>query len=50
LWRGVHESGKHYPQNSLVTRSGGLWISTAATSETPGDGPTAWRLAIKSPR
>jgi hypothetical protein len=43
---GVHEAGKHYDPCVLVTRAGGLWLSTCETTQTPGQGPH-WRLIVK---
>jgi hypothetical protein len=46
-FRGVHESGRSYPRNSLVVKRGGLWVATADTTATPGTGAD-WQLAVKS--
>ena len=37
-----------YSAGDAVTHSGGLWIAKAATRDRPGQGATAWRLAVKS--
>jgi len=44
---GVHEAGRSYATGSLCTRSGSLWCATTDTSDTPGDGATAWVLIVK---
>ena len=40
-YEGIFESGKMCGQGSLVTRSGGLWLATANTDDTPGGATTA---------
>ncbi|HXG70043.1 MAG TPA: hypothetical protein VNJ04_05445 [Gemmatimonadaceae bacterium] len=47
-YMGVHKNGVMYASSVLVTRGGGLWLSTEQTAETPGAGATAWRLVVKS--
>ena len=44
---GVFEQGKSYAACSLVTRQGGLWLATEATTLVPGQGGP-WRLIVKS--
>ncbi|MBA3885699.1 MAG: carbohydrate-binding family V/XII protein [Acidobacteria bacterium] len=46
LYRGTHQEGKGYPPNSLITRSGSLWISIMSTTSVPGTDPT-WKLIVK---
>ncbi len=46
MYRGTHESGKGYPANSLITRSGSLWISMMSTTSVPGTDPS-WKLVVK---
>jgi len=48
-WAGTHVAGAHYPESSIVTRSGGLWVATKATQRTPGtpEGIDHWRLIVK---
>jgi hypothetical protein len=46
---GVHEYGKAYRKNAVVTRNGGLWIAKADTVLAPGDGPD-WQLAVRAGR
>jgi hypothetical protein len=43
---GVYQAGADYLAGSLVTRSGGLWLATIDTHDTPGAG-SAWRLIVK---
>ncbi len=45
-YRGTHQQGKGYPANSLITRSGSLWISMMSTTSTPGTDPS-WKLVVK---
>jgi hypothetical protein len=44
---GVHVAGTQYAEASLVTRQGSLWVSTAATTTTPGEAGGDWRLIVK---
>jgi hypothetical protein len=46
-YAGAHKEGTAYAAGSLVTRSGSLWLATAQTDETPGQGATSWRLIVK---
>jgi hypothetical protein len=50
VYRGVHVAGAAYPQGAMVTRGGSLWIAEAATSATPGEPASRWRLAVKGNR
>jgi hypothetical protein len=43
---GVYQAGLDYIAGSLVTRSGGLWLATIDTKDTPGTG-SSWRLIVK---
>ena len=49
-WAGVFEDGKQYAEGSLATRRGSLWCSTRATSHTPGEPESGWRLIVKGDR
>jgi len=46
-WAGIHTEGQEYREAQLVTRSGSLWVSTAATKSTPGTPGCDWRLIVK---
>ena len=46
-WAGIYADGQLYPEAALVTRSGSLWLSTAATMTTPGTPGADWRLIVK---
>jgi hypothetical protein len=46
MYRGTHQEGKAYPANSLITRSGSLWISIMSTTSVPGTDPS-WKLVVK---
>lgn len=46
---GIHRDGETYVAGSLVTRKGGLWLSTDTTMLAPGTGST-WRLIVKEGR
>ncbi len=46
-WAGTHNEGTRYTEASLVTRSGSLWVATTATSATPGEPDSGWRLIVK---
>ena len=46
-WAGVHVEGTQYSEASLVTKAGSLWVATATTTTTPGDGSGDWRLIVK---
>jgi hypothetical protein len=46
-YAGVYVEGQSYQEGQLVTRSGSLWLSTAATATTPGTPGAAWRLIVK---
>lgn len=50
LDRGIYKPGVRYRKGSTVTAQGALWIAQAETSDRPGDGATAWRLAVKKGR
>ncbi len=50
LYRGVYVAGKAYEQGDQVTFAGSSWIARADTAEKPGDGATAWQLAVKAGR
>jgi hypothetical protein len=49
-YAGVWSPEKSYGAGSLVTKDGAAWVATNAMAAgvKPGDGATAWRLAIKS--
>ena len=46
---GVWVAGKTYLENSLVTKSGSLWIAKQTTAAYPGGGarPDSWQLCVK---
>ncbi|HEY0876470.1 MAG TPA: hypothetical protein VGD94_23555 [Vicinamibacterales bacterium] len=47
-YSGTYDATKAYHEGALVTRNGGLWLATmASTGETPGRSD-AWRLVVKS--
>jgi hypothetical protein len=49
-YRGIWQDGETYPESSLVTSQGSLWISKAQTKGVrPGDG-SCWELAAKRGR
>jgi len=47
LDRGVYQDGRRYEKADAVTYAGSFWIAQAETSARPGQGATAWRLAVK---
>ncbi|MDH3461465.1 MAG: hypothetical protein OEM00_10950 [Burkholderiaceae bacterium] len=47
---GVHESGRRYDKNAIVTHSGGMWCALRETQQKPGDGGDAWQLCVKPGR
>jgi hypothetical protein len=44
---GVWQPGRTYPKFAGVTWNGSWWIAQARTSEQPGEGATAWRMAVR---
>jgi len=50
LDRGVYQAGHRYEKGDGVTYGGSFWIAQDETSDKPGDGATAWRLAVKHGR
>jgi hypothetical protein len=46
-YAGVWRHGEVYTAGTLVTFDGSLWYSRAETTDRPGDGRTAWVLAVK---
>lgn len=50
VYRGVYAAGTSYDKGDAVTFGGSLWIARSVTAEKPGDGATAWRLAVKAGR
>lgn len=50
LYRGVYAAGTSYVKGDAVTYGGSLWIAREATGAKPGDGATAWQLAVKAGR
>lgn len=44
---GVWEPGRTYPKYAGVTHDGHYWFAQAQTSEAPGEGCPAWRLAVR---
>jgi hypothetical protein len=51
-FEGVWDAAKSYRPGDMVTHAGAGWIalSAMAAGVRPGDGPTAWRLAVKAQR
>lgn len=49
-YAGVYKQGMAYSAGATVTWGGSLWIAKDTTTETPGDGATAWQLAVKRGR
>jgi collagen type III alpha len=47
LDRGVYQSGRSYAKADGVSFGGSWWIAQADTTDKPGNGSTAWRLAVK---
>ena len=47
---GLWNSANIYGPGAMVTKDGACWIATSAMAAgvKPGDGPTGWRLAVKS--
>jgi len=50
LDRGVWKEGTTYQAGDGVTWAGSFWIAQAETIDKPGDGATAYRLAVKAGR
>lgn len=50
IYRGVFTQGKSYDKGDAVTQGGSYWIAREATMSKPGDGATAWQLAVKAGR
>ena len=46
-YEGVHEKGRTYSPNSLVTCKGGLWVAKELTNTVPGTSD-AWKLTHKT--
>lgn len=46
-WAGVHLKDTPYAEASLVTKGGSLWVATTATTATPGEANSDWRLIVK---
>jgi hypothetical protein len=47
---GVFRHGDKYERGHACSHKGAFWVCQRATTETPGQGATAWRLAQKAPR
>lgn len=47
IHRGVFRDGQSYVQGDSVTWGGSTWIAKSSTTDKPGDGKTAWTLAVK---
>ena len=43
---GVYQAGQRYAKAVGVTHDGGFWVSQWETTEPPGEGSSAWRLAL----
>lgn len=50
IYRGVWLDDKTYAAGDMVTRGGSTWVARSQTDATPGDGATAWLLAVKAGR
>ena len=50
LYKGVYVAGTGYAKGDSVTFGGSLWIAREGTRDKPGDGATAWQLAVKAGR
>jgi hypothetical protein len=50
IYRGVHKAGTAYDAGDAVTFGGSIWVAMEPTSEKPGEGVTAWKLACKKGR
>lgn len=50
LDRGVYRHEAKYEAGDAVSFGGSIWIAQADTDEKPGEGSTAWRLAVKHGR
>jgi len=47
IYRGVFREGTTYSVGDSVTWAGALWVARAVTTDKPGEGATAWQLAVK---
>ncbi len=50
IHRGVYQVGHTYAKGDGVTWGGSAWVAREATSEKPGDGATAWQMAVRAGR
>lgn len=50
VYCGVWKDGQQYDHGDVVTWAGSAWIARASTKDKPGDGATAWQLAVKAGR
>jgi hypothetical protein len=48
--RGVFREGQDYQKGDAVTWGGSVWFAQEPTTEKPGEGSKAWRLAVKRGR
>jgi collagen type III alpha len=48
--RGVYKAGHQYETGDSVTFGGSIWNCLMPTTDKPGNGSTAWRLAVKHGR
>ena len=46
-WRGVWKQGV-YPECSMITDQGGLWVAKRSTTTRPGSAGSDWVLIVKS--
>ena len=46
-YEGIYEQGKTFPQGSLCTKAGSLWLALTDTIVPPGSNPNQWRLVVK---
>ncbi len=47
IYRGTWQNGVKYERGDETTWNDSQWIAKADTTEKPGDGKTAWQLAVK---
>jgi hypothetical protein len=45
-YEGVHEFGRSYSKNAIVTCGGSMWIAKATTTDRPGNSDS-WQLCVK---
>lgn len=50
VYRGVFHEGQAYEPADMVTWAGAMWHCNASTTDKPGEGSSAWVLAVKKGR